>query len=235
MTIAAAPTDDFWSTFMSNSLPALMTTALVGPDKTASNLSAMLPYYQELAQNAQTQNANAAAAAAALQGRVNAMPTAGDAAQTAGTDFDLQQGNKVQQLQQDLAAKGVRPDSGAYTGAMAALNGANASAGKVNAMNTAGQGEGTAITNAQSAITPLLTAQPGNATLTGALSGETNLYGLQAAAHSQQVKNITAAFSPSTLVSSKPAVTTSPSITNFYGTPAASSGGTSDFNTSDPD
>jgi len=190
------PGDDFWGMVTKNAIPALFTTIAAGPDRTMDNLAAMRPFYAQMAAQAQQQRDMAMAAIQRAQAGADQMQTPGDAAGKAGTDFEIQQNNRRAETERNLQANGVRPDSGAYTGALAGLNGAGASAGKVDAMNRAATGAATAKQGALAAIPGLYSHIPGTSEMMGAVSGMGNIAGLESAAFDRRVKNISTAFRP---------------------------------------
>ena len=191
------PGDPFWNGIMS-SLPAVFTMVAAGPDRTADNLSAMRPFYANMAAQAQQQQAMGLQAIQRAQAGADQMQTPGDAAGKAGTDFEIQQNNRKAEMERTLQANGVRPDSGAYTGALAGLNGAGASAGKVDAMNRASTGAATAKQGALAAIPGMYSHIPGSTEMMSAVGGMGQIAGLENAAFGNKVKNIASAFRPGT-------------------------------------
>lgn len=196
--------DSFWGTVAKNAVPALFTSLAVKPPDTTQLLNSMLPYYKQVAASAQQAQqvytdrylpaADRAAAGA------NSMQSPGDAAGQAATDFKLKQAQAQGALTRNLTAAGVRPDSGAFTGALAQINGPAASAGEVDAMNRAGTGAAAAKQNALAAVPGMYAATPYPA-ISGmygaAASGMGNLATTENTMYRQKVQDVMAGLKPS--------------------------------------
>lgn len=186
--------DDFWSSVTKNALPALFTSLTVKAPNTEGALEAMLPYYQQVASRAQGLNAQRDAAVAQYAGAIGGMPTPADAAGKAHADFGIQEANRKAETERTLQANGVRPDSGAYAGAISRNNAASG-AGDVNAMNNAATGAAAAKTHALSQL-PGMYTDPNASTSMAASSGMLHVADLQNQLYRQKAKDTMTAFKP---------------------------------------
>jgi hypothetical protein len=233
MSFAPADPGDFWGMVTQNAIPALFTSLTVKDPNTSGSLSGMLPFYAQMASDAQQQRQLALAAKARAEGAITAMPTPGQAAGQAAADTATGLNNAQLQQQREMQARGVKPGSGADMAAYG-TTGALGSSAIVNNANTAGATAGKNLMEAKLAAGNLYDNVPGASEMQGALGGMGTTIGLQDLAHQRQIANTMAAFKPldTRSFSTMAPPQASQVISTFYGpngTPTPSTGNIRDY------